>query len=262
MKSNSWPSRVCLMTTAAACAVATAASPSWAAITEVSIATPDVSVTYSVPDVQFDGPECVRVPITMTYAKTAKNPSQTTARLQLDANQNGASNGIPGADSIAATDAVTGTSQRGAFSICRDRIDIARGPLNISGTLSSSVVGAATNSTPVPLGQIALLPNATTLTRPSGKFTSGLFRSLVIRGTATATTVTKGTIAAGGTLTLQIKKSPRAPWISGPTTRAGTFGEYTFTIYDPGTYPRGTQYRVSLTDCGWCANSVSATSKI
>jgi hypothetical protein len=140
-------------------------------------------------------------------------------------------------------------------------VDNARGPLNITGTLESSVIGGLQSWSPVTIGSIALIPNPTKLTRPHSKVIRGYLwstKSYEVKGAATATTITKGVIAAGGILTLQLKKKGRSAWVSGLTTRVDTYGEYKFSLPDAQKYPKGTQYRVVLSGCGWCSDAMAA----
>ena len=187
--------------------VASLGVPARASVTGSTVATPDFTVTFSVSDVGFDGPDCVDVPVANTYTKTSAHPSYTTARLSLAANQTGASNGIGTSFSASYGDPITQTNDHGSMKVCPDQINLKRGPLVISGTLRSTTLEGQSYEAPVPLGSITLNPNPTTVGRPKVKLTSSLFSSAVtVTGVATVQTLTKGVVPAGGTLVLQVRK--------------------------------------------------------
>lgn len=231
-----------------------------AAITDQVVSTPDFTVSYSLADVAFDGPGCVNVLLTNTYTKTSAQPMLTSARLALRANQEGASNAIGVTLETSIGSPVSDTNNHGSLEVCPSKVDLDRGPLFVSGTLASTVIGGARQEAPVPLGQISLLPNPTTLSRPKVKVTGQYVKSVVVTGSATVETLTKGVVPAGGVLMLQARKPGSGKWVSGVTARTDSYGDYDFTLSPTGKYPVGTKFRVSLSDCGWCANAVSAVS--
>jgi hypothetical protein len=226
-----------------------------------TVATPDFTVTFSLSDVAFDGPGCVNVPMSNTYTKTGAEPGRTSARLELHANQDGASNSIQTTLVAMGSHPATATTSD-PWKMCPERVDLDHGPLVISGTLTSSVIGGATTEAVVPLSTIALRPNPVALTRPRDKLTDSFLRSIEITGTATATTLTKGNVPAGGVLTLQLKKPGSKSWVSGLTSRVDAYGDYLFQLTPTRKYPKGTRYRVSVNECGWCANAVSPVGRI
>jgi hypothetical protein len=83
-----------------------------------------------------------------------------------------------------------------------------------------------------------------------------------ISGMATAQTLTHGTLPADGTLTLRIRKPTSTKWVSSMRTSADNFGEYEFRLQPAGKFPKGTRYRVALSDCGWCTDAVTAVGRL
>lgn len=238
--------------------IATVGVPAHASVTGTTVATPDFTVTFSVGDVVFDGPDCVDVPVSSTYTKTNAQPVYISGRLDLSANQTGASNGIGTSISASYGGTTSQTNDHGSMKVCPDQIDLKRGPLVISGTLRSTSLAGPSYEAPVPLGSISLNPNPTTVRRPKVKLTGSSFTSAVtVTGVATVQTLTKGVVPAGGTLVLQVRKPGSRQWVSGVTTSTDNYGEYEFQLRPPAKYPRGTLYRVAVTDCGWCSDAVS-----
>ena len=242
-------------------ATAFAVPSAQAVVTDVTVSTPDFTVTFSISDVAFDGPGCVDVPSTNTYVKTGGQPTLTSARLSLSANQEGAANGI-GADFVASSGSpVTDNNDHGSIKVCPERVDLDRGPLFVSGTLTSTVIGGARSEAAVPLGQIALVPNPVSVSRPKVKVSGGYSPTVHVTGTATARTLTKGIVPSGGTLTLQVRKPGSKSWISGVSSRTDSYGDYEFHLPTSSKYPSGTRFRVKVSDCGWCANATSAVAR-
>lgn len=228
-----------------------------------SVTTPDLTVTLSVPDVRFDGPETVQVPISVTYAKLGTKPILVSGSIQVNANQEGASNGISGHIWINSMWPTSGT-QVGAFlSVYPSSIDSRRGPLFLSGEVLS-YLGAGSNETRIPLAltPIQIFYNPTKLSKPRAKYVRDFEPRYEVTGLATAQTLTKGVVPADGTLTLQIKKPGRTQWISTVTTSVDSYGEYTFWLRPAAKFPKGTQLRVAARGCGWCTDALSAVGRI
>lgn len=88
------------------------------ALTDQVLSTPDFSMTYSLVDAAFDGPDCVDVLRMNTYTKTSAQPPLTSARLALSANQEGASNGIGVALEASTSSPVNDTNNHGSLKLC------------------------------------------------------------------------------------------------------------------------------------------------
>lgn len=69
--------------------------------------------------------------------------------------------------------------------------------------------------------------------------TGNHFPSVAVTGSATAETLTRGVVPAGGVLTLQVRKPGSGKWVSGVTARRDSYGEYEFTLPSAHKYPVG-----------------------
>jgi len=224
---------------------------------ESTVATADATVTFTISDVQFDGPDCVNTPVTLAYTKMGSASMLTRIGLTLNLNQSGASNGISGTWRSDAYDPVIQSSVTTSLKVCPTKIDPDRGPLLVSGNLNTYGGASGRVDSPVPASTVTLAFNPTRLTQPKVKKVSVGFDWIYVSGDATATTVTQGVVPAGGTLTLQVKKPGRPQWVNGSTTSTDNFGSYTFRVPYAEKYPKGTRYRVKLTKCGWCESNAS-----
>lgn len=244
-------------------AVASAIAPTSAgAVADASIATNEATVTLSIGDVAFDGPGCVKAPVTWGYAKEAGRANWTTIRMEVSANQSAANNGLGGTLASPYWDPPTATGLSTSFDVCPRSIDVTRGPLLTSGTLKTSNLSGAESYAPLPNGTVTMTFNPTQLTKPRARLSKGFMPMYEISGDATAQTLTKGTVPAGGTLVLQLKKTGRTAWVSGLTTGVDSYGQYRFRLYNPERYPKGTQFRVALRDCGWCTSAVRSGGRL
>jgi hypothetical protein len=224
---------------------------------ETTVATADSTVTFSVSDVQFDGPDCVQTPVILSYTKTGGAATLTRIGLTLNLNQSGATNGIGGTWRSDAYDPVTQSAVTTSLKVCPSKIDPDRGPLIVSGNLNTYGGSSGRLDSPVPNSTVTMAFNPTRLTRPKVKKVTVGFDWIYVSGDATATTITKGAVPAGGQLTLQVRKPGRPQWVNGSTTGTDNFGSYTFRLPYAEKYPKGTRYRVTLTKCGWCESKAS-----
>ena len=236
-------------------------APTFAA--DWNASSPNLSLSLSIPDVYFDGPETASVPITVTYAKLGAQAKLVSGSIHVNANQAGVSNGISASIWINSTWALSGTWVGAYLNVYPSSIDLRRGPLFISGDVVSYVsAGSQETQVALSLMPIQIVPNATKLSKPRAKLVRQWESHFEITGIATAQTITKGVVPAGGVLTLQIKKPGRTQWISSLTGSVDSFGEYSFSLSPASKFPKGTQFRVALGRCGWCANAMSAQGKI
>lgn len=227
------------------------------------VTTPDLDVSINVTDVRFDGPAAVQVPVSITHAKLGTTPSLVNGSIKLSANQDGASNGISVNIWINSMWPASGTQIGGFLNVYPSSIRQERGPLVITGEVLS-YVSAGSNEKRVQLAPTAiqLVYNATKLSKPRAKYVRSWESRYDITGMATATTLTKGVVPAGGSLVLQLKKPGRTQWVSTVSTTVDSYGEYTFSLRPAAKFPKGTQFRVSLRDCGWCTAATSPVGKL
>lgn len=228
----------------------------------VSIATPELRMTISVPDVVFDGPGAVKVAVTCTYTKLGPNPRSISGSLRLNANQAGASNGITGFGWITLDSPAEWSGVGVTLTVWPNSVRASRGPLLVTGTLTSSYVTGPSNVMQVPPITVNLVYDTSTLTAPRAKYVKGTFSYWSITGMATAQTITQGVLPAGGTLTLFVRKPKSKVWVASARTSADNYGEYEFRLRPATQFPKGTRYRVQLSDCGWCTDAVSSVGRL
>lgn len=223
---------------------------------ETTVATSDATVTFTITDVAFDGPDCVKTPVTISYTKNSTKSTQIGLTVNL--NQTAANNGIGGTWSSGFTGPLSQTGIATTLTVCPQKVDVTRGPLLVSGNLNTYGGPAGNVDAPVPASTVNLTYNPTQMTKPKVKRAPyGITDAVYVTGDATATTLTKGTVPAGGTLVLQVKKPGQKAWISGGKTGVDKYGEYQFRLLYAEKYPKGTRFRVALTDCGWCLSNLS-----
>lgn len=210
-----------------------------------------VQVSYSVPDtVAFDGPGCATVPWTLTWSK----PANRGFDWRLEARQQG-SNSAEDSDSDYQFywDPITGTAT-GTLCVGQyGEYDPANGPVYLGGSIK--VVDDNDNV----LGSASLLQTPVNIKRNLSSFKKLVVRSGKpyttrpprARGRVVATTMTKGTIGAEGTLTLQVRR--KGAWRTLGTVSLDGFGRFNQTLYKRIRVTE--QIRGVLTGCGWCSDT-------
>ena len=186
-------------------AFAMAMGPAWAAATG-SGTTPTLSVSYSVNDIQFDGPDCVQVPFSVAYSFTG-GPNGYSL---VDLSYAGSSAKVSGQlIFVEAADGKSGTKDS-EMTFCPAQYFSNRGPLRVTGVVVSprpnGVTAALTPST------LSVNQNPVRMSRVKVKQANGLWS---LSGNVVAQTVTKGLIGAGGKITIQLKKKGARKWVSG-----------------------------------------------
>jgi hypothetical protein len=226
--------------------------------------TPNVSVTYTVADVQFDGPDCARAAITVSYARSGTPLDQVNGSVYLKFAYQGSSDHLSASvdiDAEASDIAVTGT-QIGALRFCPDDYADA-GPLRVTGSLSqwASTVGGgytiADADAPLSESSIGITQNPTSFGRLR---VAKVGNHVEISGKATARTLTHGVIGADGTIQIAIRRPGAKKWIDVTDTIPDQFGRWEASL-NTGvnfTFPQGTQIRARLEGCGWCTDVTQA----
>lgn len=240
----------------AAIALCMVAVPPASAAGSSSAATSHISSTLNVGDVQFDGNECVELPVSVSYSKTATTADDINGEVNLDLRQAGSNSSNTAYAYFGYSDPASGTEIE-KISVCPYSYNLAAGGYTLTGSLKSEyyVNGSQQTANFAPV-QVGVIQNPTTLGAIKFKKSSGSYYD--ISGTATASTVTRGTLGASGKITISIKKPGSKRWIAGTTTSADSFGQWSAYI---GKQAKGTQVKVDLTECGWCSNA-TRTAKI
>ena len=221
-----------------------------------SATTSMVSATVTAGDIQFDGGDCVTFPVTASFTKTATPLDDVYATVRMEMRQPGSNS----SDSVSLyygySEPASGSKTEGIF-ICPSSYNPAAGNFTMTGTLKGEyyVDGSEQTVTFAPI-QVGAIQNPTTIGTMKFKKQSGNFYE--VSGTATAAAPTKGTVGAGGKLTISVKKPGSKRWVAGATAYADSFGQWSSYL---GKQAKGTQVKVDLADCGWCTNA-TRTAKI
>jgi len=215
--------------------------------------TPNLRVTYSVSNVQFDGSECSRVPVTIDYVKEGAAYDDISGEVNLDIRYQGSSSSNSASAYIGYFEPQTGRKET-SFLFCPFESAPDRGNLQVTGTVKSNVFRAPEAQSTLAPSSIAVILNKTTMSRVKVKKQRGYYN---FSGTVTAQTLTQGAIGARGTITIQLKKRGSSRWVSGTTTSPDSFGAWSTGSYSVSTrtYPKGTQFRVVFSGCDWCTGA-------
>jgi hypothetical protein len=135
------------------------------------------------------------------------------------------------------------------FLICPSSFNASAGNYTATGVLRTELDFSRTSSAAFPSFEVGVIRNKSSL--GPIKMKKSAF-DLGLSGTATAATVTKGTVGAGGEITIKIKKPGSKKWVSGTTTYANSFGDWTASLSPQ---KKGTQIQAVLTNCGWCTDA-------
>lgn len=229
--------------------VSIVAAPPLHAAGSSSAATGDVSATVNIGDIQFDGSECVYVPWSVDWTFAAGSADVTSGTAAIEMRQPGSSSSNSDTAFFYGDEALSGTEQEEIF-FCPFEYTPGQGAFQVTGSLKSSNYRTDSEQT-VPLTPMTVnvIQNPTTLGPIKVKKTRF---GHTISGTATAATVTKGVVGAGGNISIEIRKPKSKRWRGGLQAFPNSFGEWSTSA---GRLPKGTQIRVTLVDCAWCTEA-------
>jgi hypothetical protein len=224
-------------------------------------ATPNISIVYNIQPVPFDGPGCVETPINLTYTKSGADVDDISANVSFDARYQGSSSSFARSVYIGYSSPGTGTISDSYLYVCPFAINDDAGPIWVTGTVESEVFTQAEITAPLSASVLATAQNPTKLSKPKVKTVSGFLSYREVTGKATATTLTKGVIGADGRLTLLVKKKGSKKYSEVSTTSADEFGNWKFRFVSTKKFPKGSSYKVTVSECGWCTTA-QVTGKI
>jgi hypothetical protein len=248
------------MTGIARWVIASVAAGSMAMVTGVaSAASGPVSIggvtgTWSVPDVvSFDGPGCATVPWTLNYQR----PPGFEIDLDVSMVQEGSNSPETDFGYISST----GRPDAGAFTLtpCVEDYDFdaGRGPFTLTGSIQVDDDDYRDLGT-AQIGPVAIRVerNPARFVRLKAKAGRTIADLPVVKGKVVARTLTKGSIGADGTITIEAKVKGR--WRKADSSATlDEFGRFSTTLWNQVT--EGMKIRVRLSDCGWCTNAKAAT---
>jgi hypothetical protein len=207
------------------------------------------SATISIPDIAFDGSECVRVPVTTTYTKTGGPADSVSLDIELQARQPGSSSADTASDYIGLSEPASGTRTQMGFTMCPSSYNPKAGNYAVTGTMRSEFEFARGTTASFPAIELGVVQNKTTMSPIRLKKSAF---DLGISGTATAATLTKGDVGAGGEIRISIKKPGSKKWVSGNTAYTNSFGDWSSSLSPQ---KKGTQIQATLVNCGWCTDA-------
>lgn len=220
-----------------------------------SVSTGDASASISASDVQFDGSECVSVPWSVTWSFAPSASEYTDGSVQLEIRQPGSSYSNSSSAFFYASESRSGTKGE-TFYICPFEYSPQAGAFSVTGTFKSdNYETGAEQTAPIPAISVNAIQNPTSL-GPVKIVKTGF--GYTVSGTATAATITKGVVGAGGEVRIEVRKPKSKRWTGGVMAYPDGFGNWTSSI---GRLPKGSDLRVTLTNCRWCTDA-SRTAKI
>ena len=235
---------------AASAFVLIGATPAFAG--DGSGATPNLAITYSAAPLQFDGSGCFQAPVTINFTKTGAPAGDISGNVDLEARYPGSNSPNSASEYIGYSAPASGTETGSYFFICSYEVEDNITTMDITGTVKSEINFTNEVTAQVTPSQLVINQNATSLSKPKVSVKKGFVSYRIIKGKATATTVTKGVIGAGGSIALEVKKPKSKNFVEVSTTSADSFGEYSFSYVSLKETPRGSTFRIVVKDCGWC----------
>lgn len=127
--------------------------------------------------------------------------------------------------------------------------------MDVTGTVKSSINFSSETTAALTPSQLVINQNPSKMSKPKVSTKKGFVSYRTIKGNATATTVTKGVIGAGGSIALEVKKPGGKNWVEVSSTSADSFGAYSFSYLSTKETPRGASFRLVIKDCGWCTSA-------
>ena len=210
--------------------------------------TPTMTVSYTISDIQFDGPDCVNVPLTVDFSFNGAPQGYVVLDIAYAGSSSKVSTSVI---LVATTDGQSGT-RLSEVAFCPAGYFPNRGPLQVTGTVTSPRVGGVTSA--LSASTVAVHRNPVRMSRVKVKWVPDFY---TLSGTVVAKTVSKGLIGAAGIITIQLRKPGSTRWVSGATAVPDQFGAWSSPAINSTFYPSGTRFRALLRDCRWCADATS-----
>lgn len=219
-------------------------------------ATPVGTVSYSLPDVQLDGPMCVAVPVTFNFTKLTSEAWQADLRVVLDVRQAGSNRPETVYGDLHAYDGLSGVVTE-TFFVCPERYDPDKGPLLVTGTIKGeSRVTGETTTAPVSSVTVGVLPNEARLSPM--RITAARYGGHRVQGTATVLSATKGRIGVEGRVDIYVKSPGSTKWRKVTSALPDQFGRWS-SYLDTDVKP-GSVIRAQVSGCTWCTDAVRMAS--
>ena len=238
---------IALTASAAALSLVTAVPASAAGSSTAS--TNLATVTVSINDIAFDGDDCVRVPVPTSYTKTGSPADSISMEVEIEMRQPGSNWSESLWNNFGLSAATSGSTDEMTFLICPSSFSASAGNYKATGVLRTEFDFSRTTSATFPPFEVGVVRNKTAMSPI--KMKKSAF-DLGISGTATAATITKGNVGAGGEILISIKKPGSKKWVSGNTTYTNSFGEWSSSLSPQ---KKGTQIKATLANCGWCTDA-------
>lgn len=211
------------------------------------------SVSVTVNDISFDGPDCVESPIQMTYTKSQGDPDNIALEAEVELTQAGSNSPSTGRVYVDSGQAASGNA-RGSVFVCPSTFNPANGPITVAGTFKSTYYASDSTQTVKlsPPATVIVNKNATTMSLPSvSKGVPFQPKARNLKGKITATT-SRGEIGAAGDIQIAVKTPGSKKWVGGGSAYLDSFGNWSTMVPEA---PKGTFVRVTLVNCGWCADA-------
>jgi hypothetical protein len=217
--------------------------------------TSNLAVSYSASPAQFDGSGCIEAPISITFTKQGAPADDVSGSIDLEARYPGSNSSLSASKYVGFSEPAQGTATGAYFFLCGREVVDGATTMEITGTVESSINFGSESTSALSASQLNIIQNPTKLSKAKVVTKRGFVSYRVVSGTAKATTVTKGVVGASGRLALEVRKPGSKSWKSVSTTGADSFGKWSFSFLTLKDTPKGSAFRVTLSDCGWCTKA-------
>jgi hypothetical protein len=214
-----------------------------------SAATNLASANVQIGAIEFDGFDCVPVPVVVNYSRLPSVTDEIDLIVSLDLRQPGSNTSVATYPRVMVGG--NGTGQlNDSLSVCPNSYNERAGDYVLSGELYTySMQDGSDMSVKFAPIELGVKKNPTKIM--SVKVTKAAKGSTRVSGVATATTQTRGEVGASSKVTLSVKKPNSTRWRSFSPTNTDNFGRWN---QDLGKIAKGSLIRIDVTDCLWCTD--------
>lgn len=216
----------------------------------MTASTPVVGVSVDVGAISFDGPDCTKVPVSVSYVRLGSRQDDIDLIVSLDLRQPGSNTSSATYPRVIISGSGPGVIQD-SLQVCPGEYSKEAGDFNLSGSIYSYSFDDGTSFTSLFDPQTRpVIKNQTVVRQLEVKGNSK--RGYTLHGKATAATQSQGDIGAASTVTVSVKPPEAGNWRRVATATTDSFGRWTQQI---GSLTKGTKVRVDLSDCLWCTDT-------
>lgn len=216
----------------------------------LTAATNLASVNVQIGSIEFDGFDCVPVPLVVNYSRLPSVTDEIDLIVSLDLRQPGSNTSVASYPRVMVVGNGSG-ELKDSLSVCPNSYSEAAGSYVLSGELYTYSMqdGSDMSVKFVPI-ELGVEKNLTKI--KSVKVTKVAKGATRVSGVATAATQTRGEVGASSKVTLSVKKPNSTTWKSFSPTNTDNFGRWNQEL---GKIAKGSLIRIDLSDCLWCTDA-------